>query len=68
MMTRSWIDLKAELDYSAEEIEEFRDVLMTLRGEDIAGWSRSITKRGLILPSEVREELLMLVRERRGIM
>ena len=58
---------RGELDYSAEEIEEFRDVLMTLRGEDIAGWSRSITKRGLILPSEVREELLMLVRERRGI-
>lgn len=54
-------------EYSSEEIEEFRDILLTLRGEDVAGWSRSITKRGIILPSEIREELLMLVRERRGL-
>ncbi len=58
---------RGDEEYSSEEIEEFRDVLMTLRGEDIAGWSRSITKRGINLPSEIREELLMLVRERRGI-
>lgn len=54
-------------DYSAEEIEEFRDVLLTLLPEDVAGWSRSIQVRGITLPTEVREELLMIVAELRGV-
>ena len=52
--------------YSPEETEEFRDVLMTLRPEDVAGWARSITQRHLELPPDVRDELLMLVNEQRG--
>lgn len=51
--------------YSVEETEEFRDVLMTLLPDDVPGWARSITLRGIELPSEVRDELLMLVRENR---
>lgn len=53
--------------YNNEEIEEFRDVLMTLRREDIHGWARSITQRNLQLPDEIRDELLMLVNEIRSI-
>lgn len=56
-----------ENSYSAEEVEEFRDVLMTLRPEDIAGWARSVTQRRLPLPPDVRDELLMLVNEQRNI-
>lgn len=52
-------------DYSPEEIEEFRDVLLTLLPTDIAPWARSIQLRGITLPSEVREELLMIVAEAR---
>lgn len=52
-------------DYSPEEIEEFRDVLLTLLPSDIAPWARSIQLRGITLPSEVREELLMIVAEAR---
>lgn len=52
-------------DYSPEEIEEFRDVLLTLLPADIAPWARSIQLRGITLPSEVREELLMIVAEAR---
>lgn len=51
--------------YSAEETEEFRDVLMTLRPDDVAGWARSVTQRRLELPPDVRDELLMLVNEQR---
>ena len=51
--------------YSAEETEEFRDVLMTLRPEDVPGWARSITQRRLELPSDVRDELLIVVNEQR---
>ena len=52
--------------YTEEEADEFRDVLMTLRPEDVAGWARSVTQRRLELPPEVRDELLMLVNERRA--
>lgn len=52
--------------YTPEEEDEFREVLMTLRPEDVAGWARSITQRRLELPEDVRDELLMLVNERRN--
>lgn len=51
--------------YTPEEIEEFRDVLLTLLPEDVAGWSRSIQVREINLPTEVRDELLMIVSELR---
>ena len=53
--------------YTADEVEEFRDVLMTLRPDDLAGWARSVTQRRLELPPDVRDELLMLVNEQRNI-
>ena len=56
---------RGEDQYSEEEIDEFRDVLLTLRPHDIAGWGRSIQLRGITLPSVVRDELLMIVAEAR---
>ena len=52
--------------YTPEEVEEFRDVLLTLLPEDVAGWSRSIQVREINLPTEVRDELLLIVSELRG--
>lgn len=52
--------------YSHEETEEFRDVLLTLLPEDVAGWARSITLRKIELPLDVRDELLLLVSELRA--
>lgn len=51
--------------YEPEEIEEFRDILLTLLPTDIAPWGRSIQLRGINLPTEVRDELLMIVAEAR---
>jgi hypothetical protein len=51
--------------YNDDEIEEFRDVLLTLLPTDIAPWARSIQLRGITLPTAVREELLMIVAEAR---
>ncbi|MDE6007179.1 MAG: phospholipase [Muribaculaceae bacterium] len=56
---------RAAESYTPEEEEEFREVLMTLQPDDIAGWARSITQRHLELPPDVRDALLMLVREQR---
>ena len=52
--------------YSVAETEEFRDVLMTLLPEDVAGWAKSITLRKIELPYEVKDELLLLVSELRA--
>lgn len=47
--------------YSAEEIDEVRDVMMTLLHEDVAGWVRSLGLRGISLPTELRDELFILL-------
>ena len=52
-------------DYTETEIEQFRDILLTMKTEDIAGWARSLQLRQIELPTEVREELLMIVAEAR---
>lgn len=52
-------------EYDEVETEEFRDVLITMRPDDIAGWARSLQLRGIALPSPVRDELLMIVAEAR---
>ena len=51
--------------YTEAQIEQFRDVLLTLLPDDIAGWARSLQLRGIELPGIVKEELLLLVREER---
>lgn len=52
--------------YTKAETEQFRDVLLTLLPDDIAGWARSIQLRGITLPDEVREELIMIISEERA--
>ena len=52
-------------NYSNEQIEEFREVLLTLLPQDIAPWARSLSLRGITLPEIVKEELLLIVREER---
>lgn len=51
--------------YTDEETEQFRDILLTLLPEDIAGWGRSLQLRHIDMPTVVREELLMIVAEAR---
>lgn len=52
-------------DYTDEQVEQFRDVLYTLRPEEIGGWARSIQLRRIELPTAVRDELVMLAAEAR---
>lgn len=53
-------------DYTDTEIEEFRDILLTLLPDDIAPWARSLQLRGINLPDPVRDELLLIVAEARA--
>ena len=52
-------------DFSEEDIELFRDIMLTLKQDEIGAWARSIQKRGITLPDSVREELLLIVSEMR---
>lgn len=52
-------------EYSSDETEEFRDILYTMRSDEVAGWVRSLQLRAVELPEEIREEVLMIVGERR---
>ena len=51
--------------YSEEEIEEFRDILYSMQEVDVAGWSRSLQLRGIELPDGLKDELFLIVGERR---
>jgi len=55
---------RAASDYSDSELEQWRDVLYTLRQEELMGWERSIKKRGIAMPEVIREELLSLYNDR----
>ena len=52
-------------DYTDADIEQFRDILLTLLPEDIAGWNKSLELRGIPLPEAVHDEMLMIVSEMR---
>ena len=52
-------------EYSEKAISEFADVFYTLKEEEVAGWTRSLQLRGIEIPETLKEEILMLVRERR---
>lgn len=53
-------------DFSDSEIEEFRDILITMQPHDIAGWARSLQLRHIPIPPAVRDELIMIVAEARS--
>ena len=52
-------------DYEEAEIEEFREILYSLQETDVAGWSRSLQLRGIDLPDELKDELFLIIGERR---
>ncbi len=52
-------------EYSTEAIDEFRDVLYTLKEHEVSGWMKSMQIRCINLPEIIREEALMIVEERR---
>ena len=52
--------------YSDEEVEEFQDVLFTMRNDEVAGWVRSLQLRGINLPDDLKDDVIMIVDERRS--
>ena len=52
-------------EYTPEEADEFRDVLYPMRSDEVAGWVRSLQLRMVNLPDEVKDEVFLIVGERR---
>ena len=52
--------------YSDSEIDEFRDVMLTLLPTEIELWRNSIEKRGINMPSALEQEYVLLVTENKG--
>lgn len=54
-------------DYTDEQRQALREVFNTLQEADVPGWCRSLQLRNITLPPDIREEALLIVRERRHI-
>lgn len=52
-------------EYSEEECEEFREVLYTMKDDEVAGWVRSLQLRAVELPDALKDEVFLIVGERR---
>lgn len=56
---------RASDDYTDAEVEEFREVMFTCQDDEVAGWCRSLQLRGIELPDELKDELFLIIGERR---
>lgn len=53
--------------YTPRQEEEFREVFYTMRDTDVAGWVRSLQLRGIALPDSLKDEVFLIVGERRVV-
>ena len=51
--------------YTPEQEDEFRDVFYTMQDTDVAGWVRSLQLRGIALPDNIKDEVFIIIGERR---
>ena len=52
-------------EYTDEEAESFANVFYDLKEVEVAGWVRSLQLRGVEIPDQIKDEVLLIVRERR---
>lgn len=54
-------------EYTKAQHDTIADVFHTLQEKDVPGWCRSLQLRHIELPLDLREEALLIVRERRSV-
>ena len=47
--------------YTDRQVEEFREILLSLDEDDVPGWVRSLQLRGIEFPETLRPELYLIV-------
>ena len=50
-------------EYDEKAIEEFSEVLYTLREVEVAGWLRSLQLRHINLPDRLKDEAFLIIEE-----
>lgn len=53
--------------YSDDEVDEFQDVLLTMKEAEVAAWLRSLMLRQIELPALLKEQALIIVDEVRQV-
>lgn len=51
--------------YTAGEADEFREIFYSVLDEEKPRWIRSLQRRGIALPDQLKDEVLMIVNELR---
>lgn len=51
--------------YDDRQTETFREILYSMRSDEVAGWVRSLQLRDIELPDGIKDEVLLIVGERR---
>lgn len=51
--------------YSESETDQFREVFYSMREDDVPGWVRSLHLRDVELPDGLKDEVVMVLNERR---
>ncbi len=54
-------------EYTDEEVEQFADVLYTMKPEEVSGWNRSLILRGINLPDQLKDEVVGFLSEERRV-
>lgn len=49
--------------YTDREVEEFGEVLYTLRPEEVREWNRSLILRRINLPDQLKDEVVMMIED-----
>ena len=48
-------------EYTDQEIEEFRNVLYTMKNDEVDVWVQCLQQRGIELPEEIKDEVLLIL-------
>ena len=52
---------RASNSYTDDEAQLFADVLYTMRQDEVQAWCRSLHLRGIELPDQIKDEVVMMV-------
>jgi hypothetical protein len=47
--------------YTDEEVTKFSYIFETMRPDEVAGWCRSLTLRGISLPNQLKDDVFMMI-------
>lgn len=50
-------------NFTPEETDEFREVMLTMLPADLPGWARSLQLRGIRMPQGLRDEFFLLLED-----